>query len=74
MGALAVSAAPHSKDGQPFDGGVNPLKLGSLNAGGPILCAVGGVLGGIGVGWVGREAGKAGGEAVYDFVTTFRWE
>ena len=38
------------------------------------LCAVGGVLGGIGVGWVGREAGKAGGEAVYDFVTTFRWE
>ena len=41
VGALAVSAAPHSKDGQPFDGGVNPLKLGSLNAGGPIL---GGVL------------------------------
>jgi hypothetical protein len=38
------------------------------------LCAVGGLLGGIGVGWVGREAGKAGGEAVYDFVTTFRWE
>ncbi|MGE3167195.1 MAG: hypothetical protein AB7O52_19995 [Planctomycetota bacterium] len=38
------------------------------------LCAVGGILGGIGVGWVGREAGKVGGEAVYDFVTTFRWE
>ncbi|HKQ23251.1 MAG TPA: hypothetical protein VJT81_02270 [Burkholderiales bacterium] len=38
------------------------------------LCAVGGILGGIGVGWVGREAGKATGEAVYDFVTTFRWE
>jgi hypothetical protein len=38
------------------------------------LCAVGGILGGMGVGWVGREAGKAAGEAVYDFVTTFRWE
>lgn len=38
------------------------------------LCAVGGILGGLGVGWLGREAGKAGGEAVYDFVTTFRWE
>jgi hypothetical protein len=38
------------------------------------LCAVGGILGGFGVGWLGREAGKAGGETVYDFVTTFRWE
>jgi hypothetical protein len=38
------------------------------------LCVVGGILGGIGVGWVGREAGKTAGEAVYDFVTTFRWE
>ena len=38
------------------------------------LCAVGGILGGIGVGWVGREAGKATGVAVYNFVTTFRWE
>ncbi|EXI64876.1 MAG: hypothetical protein AW08_03625 [Candidatus Accumulibacter adjunctus] len=38
------------------------------------LCVVGGILGGLGVGWVGREAGKATGEAVYDFVTTFRWE
>lgn len=38
------------------------------------LCVVGGILGGLGVGWLGREAGKAGGEAVYDFVTTFRWE
>ena len=38
------------------------------------LCAVGGILGGFGIGWVGREAGRAGGEAVYDFVTTFRWE
>jgi hypothetical protein len=38
------------------------------------LCVVGGILGGLGVGWVGREAGKSTGEAVYDFVTTFRWE
>jgi hypothetical protein len=38
------------------------------------LCAVGGILGGLGVGWVGREVGRAGGEAVYDFATTFRWE
>lgn len=38
------------------------------------LCVVGGILGGIGVGWASREAGKVTGEAVYDFVTTFRWE
>lgn len=38
------------------------------------LCVVGGILGGLGVGWMGREAGKATGEVVYDFVTTFRWE
>jgi hypothetical protein len=38
------------------------------------LCAAGGILGGLGIGWVGREAGRAGGEAAYDFVTTFRWE
>jgi hypothetical protein len=36
VGALVVSAAHHSKEGQPLDGGVNPLKLGSLSAGGPI--------------------------------------
>jgi hypothetical protein len=38
------------------------------------LCVVGGVLGGLGVGWASREAGKAVGEAGYNFVTTFRWE
>ncbi len=38
------------------------------------LCTVGGLLGGLGVGWAGREAGKATGETVFDFVTTFRWE
>lgn len=38
------------------------------------LCAVGGVLGGLGIGWVGREVGKAAGEGAYDFVTTVRWE
>jgi hypothetical protein len=38
------------------------------------LCVVGGILGGLGVGWVGREAGKTAGETAYDFVTTFRWE
>ncbi|WP_295449675.1 hypothetical protein [uncultured Thiodictyon sp.] len=38
------------------------------------LCAVGGILGALGVGWVGREVGKAAGEAAYDFVTMFRWE
>jgi len=38
------------------------------------LCAVGGILGGLGVAWVGREAGKAAGETIFDFVTTFRWE
>jgi hypothetical protein len=38
------------------------------------LCLVGGILGGLGVGWGAREVGKASGEAVYHFVTTFRWE
>jgi hypothetical protein len=38
------------------------------------LCVVGGILGGLGVGWLGREAGKAAGETAYDFVTSFRWE
>lgn len=38
------------------------------------LCLVGGLLGGLGVGWLGRKAGQATGEAVYDIVTTFRWE
>lgn len=50
---------------------VVPL-VGEVTEGG--LCAVGAILGGLGVGWLGREAGKAAGEAVYDFVTTFRWE
>jgi hypothetical protein len=38
------------------------------------LCMVGGLLGGLGVGWLSREAGKAAGETAYDLVTTFRWE
>ncbi len=38
------------------------------------LCAVGGILGGLGAGWAGREVGKAAGEGAYDFVTTMRWE
>lgn len=46
--------------------------VGEITEGG--LCLVGGLLGGLGVGWVSREAGKATGEAVYDFASTFRWE
>ncbi|MDQ6628469.1 MAG: hypothetical protein M3Z29_08485 [Pseudomonadota bacterium] len=38
------------------------------------LCAVGGILGAIGVGWLGREAGRTAGAAAYDFVASFRWE
>lgn len=38
------------------------------------LCAVGGILGGLGIGWAGREAGKATGDTLFDFVATFRWE
>jgi hypothetical protein len=46
--------------------------VGEVTEGG--LCLVGGLLGGFGVGWLSREAGKKVGEAAYDFVTTFRWE
>lgn len=45
--------------------------VGEVTEGG--LCLVGGILGGLGVGWLGREAGKKVGETAYDFVTTFRW-
>jgi hypothetical protein len=38
------------------------------------LCLVGGILGGFGVGWLGREAGRKAGETAYDFVAAFRWE
>jgi hypothetical protein len=46
--------------------------VGEVTEGG--LCLVGGIVGGLGGGWLSREAGKKAGEAVYDFVTTFRWE
>lgn len=46
--------------------------IGEVTEGG--LCVVGGILGGLGVGWLGREAGKATGEAAFDFASTFRWE
>jgi len=46
--------------------------VGEVTEGG--LCLVGGILGGLGVGWMGREVGKVTGEEVYDFVRTFRWE
>lgn len=48
------------------------LVIGEVTEG--VLCAVGGILGAIGVGWAGREAGESSGAAVYDFATTFRWE
>jgi hypothetical protein len=38
------------------------------------LCTVGAIVGGLGIGALGREVGKAGGEATYDWVTEFRWE
>lgn len=38
------------------------------------LCLIGGIVGGLGFSWLGREAGKAAGEGAYDFVTRFRWE
>jgi hypothetical protein len=36
-------------------------------------CLVGGIMGGLGVGWLGRKGGEALGEKGYDFVTEFHW-
>jgi hypothetical protein len=36
-------------------------------------CLVGGIMGSVGVGWLGRTAGRASGEAIYEFVTDFQW-
>lgn len=46
--------------------------VGEVTEGG--LCLVRGILGGLGVGWLGHQAGQVAGASAYDFVTTFRWE
>lgn len=45
--------------------------VGEIPTGG--ACVVGGIIGGIGIGFAGRKLGEAGGDAVYDFVTKFEW-
>lgn len=48
--------------------------VGEVTTGG--ACLVGGILGGIGVGWFGRKAGALVGEGLYDIVNEvgeFRW-
>jgi len=48
--------------------------VGEVSTGG--ACLVGGILGGIGVGWLGRKAGEAAGEGLYEIyteVSDFRW-
>jgi hypothetical protein len=48
--------------------------VGEVSTGG--ACLVGGILGGLGVGWLGRRAGEAAGEGLYDMVnemSEFRW-
>ena len=45
-----------------------------VTAGG--ACVVGGLLGGLGLGWLGRHAGESAGTALYDIVnevSEFRW-
>jgi hypothetical protein len=37
------------------------------------VCLVGGIAGGLGMGWLGQAAGGAGGEAMHKFVSTFSW-
>jgi hypothetical protein len=36
-------------------------------------CLVGGIAGGLGLGWAGDKAGRAGGAAIYDFVTSISY-
>jgi hypothetical protein len=36
-------------------------------------CLVGGIVGGLGVGWLGRKSGESIGAAAYDIVTEFHW-
>jgi hypothetical protein len=48
--------------------------VGEVSTGG--ACLVGGILGGLSVGWLGRRAGEAAGEGLYDMVnemSEFRW-
>jgi hypothetical protein len=36
-------------------------------------CLVGGLVGGLGLGWAGHQLGRQAGENIYDFVTQMRW-
>jgi|SRR5579859_714545 len=46
--------------------------IGEITAG--TACVVGGILGGLGLGWAGRKAGEAIGDKAYDTFTEFHWQ
>ena len=45
--------------------------VGEIGTGG--ACFVGGLVGGLGLGWLANEAGRAAGVALYDFVASLHW-
>jgi hypothetical protein len=45
--------------------------VGEVTTGG--ACLVGGLVGGLGLGWAGHQLGRQAGENIYNFATQMRW-